>query len=195
MNGVDLKGKTDYEIIEIAMKGEERAYEELFRRYNRSVYYMILRMHANATDAEDILFETFEKAFARIHTYVPQYAFSTWIFKIASNTAIDFVRRRKMVLVSLDDSENDDYGKIINLPSKGLTPAENAILNERNATIRAKIGRLERQYGELLELRYYSEMTYEEIAKKLSIPLGTVKGRIHRAKEMLAVSLKCNEMT
>lgn len=94
-NNLSEKALYDYKIVRNAIAGDEKAYGELFKRYKDSVYFMILKMVNNRTDAEDLMFEAFEKAFASLNYYSPQFAFSTWLFKIASNNTIDFIRKRK----------------------------------------------------------------------------------------------------
>ena len=101
-NNLSEKALYDYKIVRNAIAGDEKAYGELFKRYKDSVYFMILKMVNNRTDAEDLMFEAFEKAFASLNYYSPQFAFSTWLFKIASNNTIDFIRKRKAQTVSLD---------------------------------------------------------------------------------------------
>lgn len=100
-NNLSEKALYDYKIVRNAIAGDEKAYGELFKRYKDSVYFMILKMVNNRTDAEDLMFEAFEKAFASLNYYSPQFAFSTWLFKIASNNTIDFIRKRKAQTVSL----------------------------------------------------------------------------------------------
>lgn len=109
-NNLSEKALYDYKIVRNAIAGDEKAYGELFKRYKDSVYFMILKMVNNRTDAEDLMFEAFEKAFASLNYYSPQFAFSTWLFKIASNNTIDFIRKRKAQTVSLDV---DDINPIV----------------------------------------------------------------------------------
>ena len=111
-NNLSEKALYDYKIVRNAIAGDEKAYGELFKRYKDSVYFMILKMVNNRTDAEDLMFEAFEKAFASLNYYSPQFAFSTWLFKIASNNTIDFIRKRKAQTVSLDvdDINPEDRG-------------------------------------------------------------------------------------
>lgn len=113
-NNLSEKALYDYKIVRNAIAGDEKAYGELFKRYKDSVYFMILKMVNNRTDAEDLMFEAFEKAFASLNYYSPQFAFSTWLFKIASNNTIDFIRKRKAQTVSLDVDD-------INLKTEGIS--------------------------------------------------------------------------
>ena len=122
-NNLSEKALYDYKIVRNAIAGDEKAYGELFKRYKDSVYFMILKMVNNRTDAEDLMFEAFEKAFASLNYYSPQFAFSTWLFKIASNNTIDFIRKRKAQTVSLDvdDINPEDRGYIHSIPADVLS--------------------------------------------------------------------------
>lgn len=195
-NNLSEKGLCDYKIVLRAIKGEEKAYNELFKKYKDAVYYMIVRMINNRTDAEDLLFEAFEKAFASLKYYSPQFAFSTWLFKIASNNTIDYIRKRKALMISLDvdDINPEDRGYINSIPADVRTPDEEAIRNQRAAFMREKVAMLKGRYRRLIELRYFEEYSYEEIAETLSIPLGTVKAQLFRARELLFNILKHTEI-
>ena len=127
------KAVKDYSVVCKAIKGDEKAYRELFSRYRESVFFMILKMVNNRTDAEDLTFEAFEKAFANLACYSPQYAFSTWLFKIASNNAIDFIRRKKNLTISLDkdDSDPEERSFVHTLAAETLNPEQEAIRIQR----------------------------------------------------------------
>jgi RNA polymerase sigma-70 factor (ECF subfamily) len=186
----------DYHVVKKAIAGDERAFTELFDRYRESVFFMILKMVNNQTDAEDLMFEAFEKAFTSLNYYSPQFAFSTWLFKIASNNTIDFIRKRKTVTVSLDrdDGNAEERGYIYNLQADTLTPEEEAIRNQRADFMREKVKLLRGRYRRLIELRYFEELSYEEIARELQIPLGTVKAQLFRARELLLNILEKSEI-
>lgn len=190
------KALLDYEIVKRAISGDEKAYTELFKKYKDSVYFMILKMVNNKTDAEDLMFEAFEKAFANMSYYSPQYAFSTWLFKIASNNTIDFIRKNKAKLVSLDKDEmnSTDKGIIYSMPANVLTPVEEAIRAQRADFMREKVAMLKGRYRKLIELRYFEEYSYEEIANELNIPLGTVKAQLFRSRELLLNILQKTEI-
>lgn len=185
-NNLSEKALYDYKIVRNAIAGDEKAYGELFKRYKDSVYFMILKMVNNRTDAEDLMFEAFEKAFASLNYYSPQFAFSTWLFKIASNNTIDFIRKRKAQTVSLDvdDINPEDRGYINSIPADVRTPDEEAIRQQRADFMREKVA--------LLKGRY--EFSYEEIADTLAIPLGTVKAQLFRARELLLNILQHTEI-
>lgn len=195
-NKLSEKALNDYRIVQAAIGGDEKAYGELFKKYKDSVYFMILKMVNNKTDAEDLMFEAFEKAFASLHFYSPQFAFSTWLFKIASNNTIDFIRKRKAQTISLDvdTTNNDDRGYINSIPANVLSPDEEAIRAQRASMMRQKVSLLKGRYRRLIELRYFNEFSYEEIAQELAIPLGTVKAQLFRARELLLNILKHSEI-
>ena len=195
-NNLSEKALYDYKIVKNAIAGDEKAYAELFKRYKDSVYFMILKMVNNRTDAEDLMFEAFEKAFSSLNYYSPQFAFSTWLFKIASNNTIDFIRKRKTLTVSLDkdDINPEDRGYINSIPADIRTPDEEAIRSQRADFMREKVSMLKGRYRRLIELRYLDELSYEEIADELAIPLGTVKAQLFRARELLLNILQHTEI-
>ena len=189
-NNLSEKALYDYKVVKRAITGDEKAYAELFKRYKDSVYFMILKMVNNRTDAEDLMFEAFEKAFASLNYYSPQ------LFKIASNNTIDFIRKKKAKIVSLDkdDINPDDRGYINSVPADVLTPEEETIRKQRAEFMREKVAMLKGRYRQLIELRYFEEYSYEEIAQELAIPLGTVKAQLFRARELLLNILQNTEI-
>ncbi len=180
-NNLSEKALYDYKVVCNAIAGDEKAYGELFKRYKDSVYFMI---------------EAFEKAFTSLNYYSPQFAFSTWLFKIASNNTIDFIRKRKAQIVSLDvmDINPEDRGYINSIPADVRTPDEEAIRQQRADLMRQKVSMLKGRYRRLIELRYFDEFSYEEIAETLEIPLGTVKAQLFRARELLLNILQHTEI-
>ncbi|MDR2130339.1 MAG: sigma-70 family RNA polymerase sigma factor [Odoribacteraceae bacterium] len=195
-NNLSEKALHDYAIVKKAITGDESAFTELFERYKESVFFMILKMVNNRTDAEDLMFEAFEKAFSSLNYYSPQFAFSTWLFKIASNNTIDFIRKKKTLLVSIDknDIHSDDRGGIYNIQADTLSPEEEAIRSQRAQFMREKVALLKGRYRRLIELRYFEEFSYEEIAVELNIPIGTVKAQLFRARELLLNILEKSEI-
>lgn len=183
------KGKYDLVLVDKAVKGDQKAYAELLDRYRDAIYFMLLKMVNNKSDAEDLTIEAFGKAFKNIHQYTPNYAFSTWLFKIATNNCIDFIRKRKANLVSIDQSTEDVEGvsssPASNLQSGGLDPEETLIKEQNILLIKALVSRLKPRYRKLIELRYFKEYSYEEISDELQLPLGTVKAQLFRARELL----------
>ena len=190
------KALKDYKVVNMAKSGDERAFKELFSRYRESVFFMILKMVNNRTDAEDLTFEAFEKAFSNLSCYSPQYAFSTWLFKIASNNTIDFIRRRKNLTISLDKDDNDPNERsfVHTLAAEELNPEQEAVRIQRALFTREKVAMLKGRYRRLIELRYFDEMSYEEISEELNIPLGTVKAQLFRARELLMELLQYSEL-
>lgn len=182
------KAKYDYGLVLRAIENKDQlAFEELLDRYKDSIYFMILKMIKNKNDADDLTIEAFGKAFNRLHQYVPNYAFSTWLFKIATNNCIDFIRKKKKNVLSIDRRyENDDGDSLmIELRCKGLDPEEEAIRFQKIKMMRQVVTKLKPRYQILIELRYFKEYSYDEISKELDLPLGTVKAQLFRAREFL----------
>lgn len=190
---LSVKAIYDYNLIRAALdKGDQKAYAELMERYRDSIYFMLLKMVNNKDDAEDLTIEAFGKAFKRLGQYTPTYAFSTWLFKIASNNCIDFIRRKKMVIFSIDKKHENDEGSEMSMDIKAdcLTPEEHMEKKQKVKQMRDIVEKLKPRYRILVELRYFDELSYEEIADKLDLPLGTVKAQLFRAREFLANILK-----
>lgn len=187
------KAKRDYELVQTALKDkDQRAYAELMERYRESIYFMLLKMVNNKDDADDLTIEAFGKAFKRLHQYTPQFAFSTWLFKIASNNAIDFIRKKRIKAMSLDSGFTNSDGETqeISITDGGLDPIQALEKQQRIDKMREVVTRLKPRYRELIELRYFKELSYEEIATELDIPLGTVKAQLFRARDFLYQIMK-----
>ena len=186
------KAQYDYKLVLSARKGDQKAYAELMERYRDSIYFLLLKMINNRDDADDLTIEAFGKAFKNLHQYTPNFAFSTWLFKIASNNCIDFIRKKKKRLVSIDKKfENDEGGELtISLRSQMLDPEEKIVKKQKISLLRDVVQSLKPRYRTLVELRYFKEYSYEEIAQYLDIPLGTVKAQLFRAREFLYNILK-----
>jgi RNA polymerase sigma factor (sigma-70 family) len=191
------KAVYDYKLIQLALhKGDQKAYAELLQRYRESVYFTMLRMCNNKDDADDLTIEAFGRAFKRLDQYTPTYAFSTWLFKIASNNAIDFLRnKKKNTALSLDTKMENDEGQEFskNIKSQTLDPEEHIIKKQRVEMLRDVVERLKPHYKELVKMRYFDEMSYEEIAVKMELPVGTVKAQLFRARDLLMNILKNQE--
>ena len=179
------KAKLDVELVNQAIKGEQKAYTELMERYRDAIYYMLLKMVNNATDAEDLTIEAFGKAFKNIKQYTTNFAFSTWLFKIASNNAIDFMRKKKLQNISIDESIRDTDAIPINIKSEQPTPEERMISEQKTLMVRSLVAKLKPRYRRLIELRYFHEFSYEEISADTGLPIGTVKAQLFRARELL----------
>ena len=183
------KAKYDLNLVEKAINGDQKAYSDLMDRYRDSIYFMLLKMVNNKSDAEDLTLEAFGKAFKNIHQYTPNYAFSTWLFKIATNNCIDFIRKRKANIVSIDQNVDDQEGSYLPptamLSSGNPDPEENLIKEQNIKLVQEIVAKLKPRYRKLIELRYFKEYSYEEIADELDLPLGTVKAQLFRARELL----------
>ena len=182
------KALYDYNLVRRAVDSkDQKAYAELMSRYRDSIYFMLLKMINNKDDAEDLTIEAFGKAFNRLKQYTPNYAFSTWLFKIASNNCIDWIRKQKKKTLSIDNPIGTDDGDemTIEIRSHGPDPADVVIRDQKSAVMREVVDKLKPRYRTLIELRYYKEYSYEEIADELDLPLGTVKAQLFRAREFL----------
>ncbi len=181
------RAKKDYELVQAAIKGDQNAYELLLNRYRHSIFHTMLKMVHNRQDADDLTIEAFGKAFNKLPTYAPHFAFSTWLFKIAINNCIDHIRKKRIKTLSIDEpiefNGAQDFSS--NLKSGKLNPEEEIIRNQRIGLMRSSIQKLSIKYRLMIELRYFEGLSYDEIAKELGIPLGTVKAQLFRAKEIL----------
>ncbi|MCB0755102.1 MAG: sigma-70 family RNA polymerase sigma factor [Flavobacteriales bacterium] len=192
-NDLSEKAQLDYRLVKAAIGGDQKAYAQLMDRYRDSIYFMLLKMVNDRDDADDLTIEAFGKAFNKLHQYTPNYAFSTWLFKIASNNCIDFIRRKKKQnLLSLDKPiEGNDGGEMtMDVPSGTLDPEEAYIKEQKKLLMHGVVEKLKPRYRTLVELRYFKEFSYEEIAQELDLPLGTVKAQLFRAREFLYNILK-----
>ncbi len=182
------KALQDFSLIDRATQdGDESAFAELMQRYRKPVYHMILKMVRNVDDAEDLTIEAFAKAFKNLGRFKKDYTFSTWLFRIATNNAIDFIRKKKLDTYSLNTSFTDDSGESVNIDVEDnrLTPDEQAIKRQKIQLVQMFVTKLPAKYQRLVKLRYFEELSYEEIAKELDAPLGTVKAQLHRARELM----------
>jgi RNA polymerase sigma-70 factor (ECF subfamily) len=184
------KAQQDFKLVQEAKKGDQQAYAELMGKYRDSIYYMLLKMVNNTSDAEDLMIEAFGKAFKNIDQYTPTFAFSTWLFKIATNNCIDYIRKRRTSTISIDQTNDDQETQSITLPSDTLDPEEHMINDQKIKLLRDVVSNLKPRYKKLVELRYFDEYSYEEISEKLGLPLGTVKAQLYRARELLYNILK-----
>jgi RNA polymerase sigma-70 factor (ECF subfamily) len=186
----DLSGASDQEVVARAVAGEEAAFRELVRRYERPVFSLLYRMVRDRALAEDLAQETFVKVLNGIRSYNPQYKFSSWIFKIANNAAIDHLRKREPETLSLDGSPHAPSGDAARattpqLGDPGESPLRELEARELGAAIEQAIARLRPEYRSCILLRFVEGYSYEEIARILDVPLGTVKTHIHRARNEL----------
>ena len=190
MRRPELAARTDQEIVALARSGEEAAYRELVRRYERPLFSLLYRMVRDRELAEDLAQETFVKALNAIDSYRPEFKFSSWIFKIANNAAIDHLRRRELDTLSLEGSPHAETPEAIEATALQIgdrqeSPLDQVEARELGGEIEAAIARLRPEYRSCILLRHVEGRAYEEIAEILGLPLGTVKTYIHRARNEL----------
>ena len=182
--------KDDRELIAGARKGDEAAYRVLLERYEHAVFNICLRMVRNREEAEDLAQEAFMKVFSMLERYNPAYAFSSWLFKITSNLCIDTIRKRRIETLPMDQpvqSESGEYARQYESPDDD--PEDVLVKSEKMKQLSEAVDGLPPHYKVMILLRHQEDLSYEEIAECLDVPLGTVKARIHRAREMLKARL------
>jgi RNA polymerase sigma-70 factor (ECF subfamily) len=181
------KAIEDFDLIDRAVLGDEKAYAELMNKYRKSVYHTILKMVRNIDDAEDLTIEAFAKAFRNLPKFKKDYTFSTWLFRVATNNCIDFIRKKKLDTYSIDSEFANDEGDAVSIDIKdaNLNPQEEVIKTQKVQIIQEIVNLLPTRYKKLVRLRYFEEMSYEEISEEVGAPLGTVKAQLHRARELL----------
>lgn len=187
---LELAAKSDQEIVALARAGQEAAYRELIRRYERPIFSLLFRMVRDRELAEDLAQETFIKALNAIESYRPEFKFSSWIFKIANNSAIDHLRRRELDTLSLEGSPHAETPEAIEATALQIgdrqeSPLDEVAARELGGQIEAAIAQLRPEYRSCILLRHVEGRAYEEIAQMLNLPLGTVKTYIHRARNEL----------
>lgn len=190
------KAVKDYALVlEAVNTGNQKAFAELMSRYKDSIYFMLLKMVNNRDDADDLTIEAFGKAFKNLKQYTPDYAFSTWLFKIATNNCIDFIRKKRKQTFSLDKGFESDDGDefVLEVKSDAIGPEERMMRKQKFEAMRIVVDKLKPRYKSLVELRYFSELSYEEIADELKLPLGTVKAQLFRARDFLYQIVKNTE--
>jgi len=183
--GLSEKARNDLVLVELARNGNEKAFASLMNRYRDSIYFLLLKMVNNTSDAEDLTIEAFGKAFRNLDSFTPDFAFSTWLFKIATNNCIDFIRKKQASPAPIDQLQDDLDSLTVNIQSDLPDPEEALINDQKIAVLRGIVNQLKPRYKRLIELRYYKEYSYEEIAKELDLPIGTVKAQLFRAKSLL----------
>lgn len=183
--------KEDFATIARAIEGDQKAYKELMNRYQSQIYSLMYRMIHSTAEAEDLVQEAFMKAFTSLRNFNYEYAFSTWLYKIATNNCIDHLRKKKLQTLSIDAPvAYKDTTYQIEIPDLTYYPEKEMMRKERNSIIKVAIDELPEKYKTVIFLRHSEELSYEEIADMLKIPIGTVKARIFRAREMLNKFLK-----
>lgn len=186
------KGQRDYQLVQRALsESDQNAYAELLKNYRDSLYYMMLKMTGDPVEADDLTIEAFGKAFQNLKKYTPDYAFSTWLFKIATNNCIDFMRKKTKVDEAININKEDrNYNKTQQVPTPNPNPEEQFINDQKVDLMREVVQRLKPHYRRLIELRYFKELTYAEIVDVIDLPLGTIKAQIFRARELMFQMLK-----
>ena len=187
------KALNDFKLIDLAItKNDQNAYSEIMKSYKNSIYFTILKMIKNRDDAEDLTIEAFSKAFKNLHKFKKEFTFSTWLFRIATNNTIDFIRKKKLATTSIHTSLKDEAGQNIELDIKdsSLNPNEITVKNEKKIIVRQLVNKLPEKYQNLVKLRYFEELSYKEIAHKTNSPLGTIKAQLFRARDLLFEIMK-----
>ncbi len=186
------KAKRDHKLVKEAVEnGNQQAFTQLMDYYKDTIYFMLLKMTGSSIDAEDLAIEAFGKAFKNIEQYTPDYAISTWLFKIASNNCIDHIRKKKKnVLAREHNEEIDEYEITKDITAKQNDPEETFIKEQKAELMREVVEKLKPRYRKLVELRYFQELTYDEICEVLQLPVGTVKAQLYRARQLLFNILK-----
>ncbi len=187
-----LNNNEDIEIIQSIISGDINAFSKLQKKYYRNIRAIIRKMIRNENDADDLTQETFIKAYKALSSYDSKYLFSSWLMRIASNNCIDFLRKRKIETISYSQSlqKSDDDDLFFQIPSNELNPYEKIESTEQRNIIFSLIEQLPQNYRQIILLRFQQELDYNEIAKILNIPIGTVKATLFRAKKMISILLK-----
>jgi len=178
-------------LVKKAKGGDEKAYKEPVDKYERALYFHILKMVKDREQVEDLVQEAFVKAFDNLNTYSTNYAFSTWLYRIATNNTIDYLRKKKLKTLSIDKPMKTKDGEMeMQLPDESASTDRNIIKKQRKKIVQNAIEDLPEKYRKVIELRHMEEKTYKEISDILDKPLGTVKAHIFRARELLYKALK-----
>jgi len=179
------------DLIKQAIEGDETAYKQLMTNYHGAIFNLLYKMVRNKEETEDLVQEAFMKAFAALPSFNEEYAFSTWLYKIAINNCIDHMRKKRLKTYSINKPVQSKDGELDReFPDTSMSPDRDVLNEERTLLIEAAIDELPENYKVAIVLRHSEEKSYEEIAEILNIPLGTVKARIFRAREMLKKKLK-----
>lgn len=181
----------DDKLIQSARDGDENAYAKLVQKYKQPLHFHILKMVKDKEQVEDLVQESLTKAFSSLDSYSTSYAFSTWLYRIATNHTIDYLRKKKLQTVSMDKPVDTGEGEVkMQLPDEKASADRNIIRKQRQNIVRQAIDDLPDKYQRVIEQRHMEEKSYQEISESLDLPLGTVKAHIFRAREMLYKALK-----
>ncbi len=181
------KANEDILLVEKAIKGDQKAFATLMMRYKDAIYFTMLKMVNNKEDANDLTVEAFSRAFENIERYKPTFAFSTWLFKIATNNCVDFIRKKRLKVFSIDQKiqTGDDEEISFDFKSENLDPEQSMIRKQKIEQMRGVVDMLPEKYKVLVVLRYFEEKSYDEIAIEMNLPIGTVKATLFRARDLL----------
>jgi len=181
----------DEKIIKKAVQGDPDAYEKLVNKYREPLHYHVKKMVRDKEQVEDLVQEVFIKAIDNLASYNSNYAFSTWIYRIATNHTIDYLRKRKLQTLSINEPVQTNDGEMsVQIPDQNYETDRNIIREQRKKIIQHEIENLPEKYREVIRMRHMEEMSYQEISDQLELPLGTVKAHIFRARELLYKALK-----
>lgn len=186
-----MPSENDQELVKMALAGDQKAYKALFEMHRQSIFHIALKIVRNSEEAKDLVQETFIKAFGSLKTYNSTYRFSTWLYKIAANCSIDSIRKRKIDALSLDKPISTKEGDVqMEVADYTYHPERDLFAKRKSFGIEEAIEELPDKYREVIILRHKEDKAYEEIARLLKVPVGTVKARIFRARELLKKKLK-----
>jgi RNA polymerase sigma factor (sigma-70 family) len=181
----------DHALVERAKGGEQKAFKELFEKYKQPLYFHVLKMVHQHEIVEDLLQEVFLKAFDNIYSYNPDFAFSTWLYRITTNHTIDFLRKKRLKTMSIDEPVKTKDGEVgIDLADEDADSSGLVVQRQRQAIIKQALESLPEKYRMVIQYRHMDELSYQEIADMMELPLGTVKAHIFRARELLYKYLK-----
>lgn len=183
------KAREDLTLVKQALEnGDPRAFNKLMARHRDPVYFMLIeKVNGDKELAKELTIEAFGKAFNKLHSYTPKFAFSTWLYTIAKNNLIDYLRKKKLQTISLSNifDSDDENSQVLQIQSNVLNPEAELEKKQRIKILRKIVEQLNPNYRILVKLRYFKEYTYDEIAQELKIPIGTVKAQLHRSREQL----------
>lgn len=191
LNSPSASSLVDLELVNRAVGGDQKAFQLLFDKYREPLFYHILRMVRDREIIEDLLQEVFLKAFDNIYSYNTQYAFSTWLYRITTNHTIDYLRKKKLKTYSLDEPVQTKDGEVsIDVIDESSESDDLIQRKQRSKILRQALDSLPDKYKQVIELRHMDELSYQEIADIMDLPLGTIKAHIFRARELLYKYLK-----
>jgi len=195
-NTPSQSSEQDRELVERALKGDQAAYNQLVEKYRNALTRHVQRMVRQQGEVDDLVQECFIKAFSALSSYSTDYAFSTWLYKIATNHTIDFLRKKKLSTLSIDRPIQTKDGEVeYELPDVSYRPDRHIVEDERRELIQEAINQLPPKYNRVIVMRHQQEKSYEEIARELDLPLGTVKAHIFRARALLYKYLRDKRQT